>query len=173
MPNWPWWCHQMETFPALLALCERNPPVIGGFPSQRPVTGSLDVFFDLRLNKRLNKQPGRRWFETLSRSLWRHCNGRPNVEANFSSFTTIPVKVHTMIHISKVCVADVDEVKGQETANYFCSVFGKDSAFFIKCDVTNRADFESKASGIYVFLHSVSYVSCNKKKSLAHFTDIF
>ena len=24
----------METFSALLALCERNPPVIGGFPSQ-------------------------------------------------------------------------------------------------------------------------------------------
>ena len=33
-----WWRHQMETFPALLALCEGNPPVIDGFPSQRPVT---------------------------------------------------------------------------------------------------------------------------------------
>ena len=29
----------------------------GEFPSQRPVTRSFDVFFDLRLNKRLNKQP--------------------------------------------------------------------------------------------------------------------
>ena len=33
-----WWRHQMETFSALLALCEGNPPVTGGFPSQRPVT---------------------------------------------------------------------------------------------------------------------------------------
>ena len=37
-----------------LAICERNPPVIGGFPSQIPVTRSLDVLLDLRLNKRLN-----------------------------------------------------------------------------------------------------------------------
>ena len=48
----------------LLAPCEGNPSVIGGFPSQRPVTQSFDIFFDLRLNKRLNKQSGRRWFET-------------------------------------------------------------------------------------------------------------
>ena len=29
----------------------------GEFPTQRPVTRSFDVFFDLRLNKRLSKQP--------------------------------------------------------------------------------------------------------------------
>ena len=29
----------------------------GEFPPQRPVTRSFDVFFDLRLNKRLSKQP--------------------------------------------------------------------------------------------------------------------
>ena len=33
-----------------------NSPVTGEFPSQRPVTRSFDVFFDLRLNKRLSKQ---------------------------------------------------------------------------------------------------------------------
>ena len=44
------------------------------FPSQRPVTRSFDVFFDLRLNKRLSKQSKRRWFETSSCSLWRHCD---------------------------------------------------------------------------------------------------
>ena len=32
------------------------PPVTGGFPSQRAVTLSFDVFFDLRLNKRLSKK---------------------------------------------------------------------------------------------------------------------
>ena len=46
----------------------------GEFPTQRPVTRSFDVFFDLRLNKRLSKQPWGWWFETLSWSLWHHCN---------------------------------------------------------------------------------------------------
>ena len=46
----------------------------GEFPTQRPVTRSFDVFFDLRLNKRLSKQPWGWWFETPSLSLWRHCN---------------------------------------------------------------------------------------------------
>ena len=59
---------------ALLALCARNSPVTGEFPSQRPVTRSFDVLLDLLLNKRLSKQPCGRWFETQSPSLWRHCN---------------------------------------------------------------------------------------------------
>ena len=45
------------------------------FPAHRPVTQSLDDFFDLRLNKRLRKQSWGWWFETLSCPLWRHCNG--------------------------------------------------------------------------------------------------
>ena len=69
-----WWRHQMGTFSALLALCVGNSPVIGDFPSQRPVTRSFDVFFNLRLNKQLSKQSWGRWFETPSRPLWRHCN---------------------------------------------------------------------------------------------------
>ena len=44
------------------------------FPSQKPVTRIFDVFFDRRLNKRLSKQSRRWWFETPSRSLWRHCH---------------------------------------------------------------------------------------------------
>ena len=69
-----WWRHQMETFSVSLALCAGNSPVTGEFPSQRPVTRSFDAFFDLRLNKRLRKQPRRRWCETTSRSLSRCCN---------------------------------------------------------------------------------------------------
>ena len=63
----------METFSALLSLCEGNPPATSGFPSQRPVTRNFDVFFDLHLNKMFNKHPRRRWYETSSRSLSRHC----------------------------------------------------------------------------------------------------
>ena len=44
----PWWCHQMETFSVLLAIFAGNSPVTGQFPTQRPVTRSFDVFFDLR-----------------------------------------------------------------------------------------------------------------------------
>ena len=97
------WRHQMETVSTLLAFCTGNSPVTaqrpvtqsfdddnilrvtglwagnspvtGEFSSQRPVTRSFDVFFDLRLNKRLRKQSRCQWwFETSSRSLWRHCN---------------------------------------------------------------------------------------------------
>ena len=49
----------MEPFPALMALCAGNSPFNGEFPSQRPVTQSFDVFFDLCLNKRLSKQSRR------------------------------------------------------------------------------------------------------------------
>ena len=69
-----WWRHQMETFSALLAICAGNSPVPGEFPTQRPVTRSFDVFFDLRLNKRLSKQWWGWWFETPLCPLLRHRN---------------------------------------------------------------------------------------------------
>ena len=77
--------HQMETFSALLVLCEGNPQVTGRFSSQMPVRRSFDVLFDLRLNKRFSKQSRRRRFETPSHTLWRHCNIIPdlrNINAN-------------------------------------------------------------------------------------------
>ena len=64
----------METSSALLAICAGNSPVPGEFHAQRPVTRSFDVFFDLRLNKRLSKQSWGWWFETLPRPLCRHSN---------------------------------------------------------------------------------------------------
>ena len=76
-PCGAWWRHQMETFSALLALCAGNSPVTAEFPSQRPVTRSLDVYFDLRLNKRLSKQSWDWWFETLSQSLCSYCYELP------------------------------------------------------------------------------------------------
>ena len=51
----------METFSALLALCEGNSPVTSEFPPQSPMTRSFGVFFDLHLNKRLNKH-SRSWW---------------------------------------------------------------------------------------------------------------
>ena len=56
---------------AILALGAGNSPVTGEFPTQRTVTRSFDVSFDLLLNKRLSTQSWGRWFETPSCSLWR------------------------------------------------------------------------------------------------------
>ena len=41
----------------------------GELSAQRQVTRSLDVFFDLRLNKQLNKHSWGWWFKTLTRTL--------------------------------------------------------------------------------------------------------
>ena len=73
-PSWPYnevikWKHFRVTGP----LC-------GGFTGHQwiPFTKASDAelrcFFDLRQNKQLSKQSRRRWLETPSRSLWRHCN---------------------------------------------------------------------------------------------------
>ena len=89
-----WWRHQMETFSALLAICAGNSPVPGKFPTQRPVTRSFDVYFDLRPNKRLSKQWWGWWFETQSCPLWRHridlISEHNAVHDNVPTGTTIP-----------------------------------------------------------------------------------
>ena len=74
LPPMTWWRHQMVKFSALLTFCVGHSPVTGSFPAQRPVTRSIDVFFDLCLSKWLNKQSWGWWFESPSCSLWRHCN---------------------------------------------------------------------------------------------------
>ena len=58
----------------------------GEFPTQRPVTRSFDVFFDLRLNKRLSKHSCGWWFETLSWSLWRHHNDSTGIRSGMSDW---------------------------------------------------------------------------------------
>ena len=68
----------IETFSALLTLCAGNSPVTGELPTQRPVTRSFDVVYDLRLNQLLSKQWRCRWFETPTCPLWRHCNAYMN-----------------------------------------------------------------------------------------------
>ena len=56
----------METFSASPAVCARNSPVPSEFPTQRSMTRSFDIYFDLHPNKRLSKQPWGWWFETTS-----------------------------------------------------------------------------------------------------------
>ena len=95
-PMWIHWCLKALSQNTWLNHARRNPTTMmtssngnifrvtgplcreftghGEFPTQRPVTRSFDIFFDLRLNKRLSKQPWGWWFETPSWSLWRQCN---------------------------------------------------------------------------------------------------
>ena len=47
-------------------------------PTQRLVTRSFDLFFDLRLNKKVFKQSWGWWYETPSCPSWRHSNGKTN-----------------------------------------------------------------------------------------------
>ena len=87
-----WWHHQMEIFSALLALCAGNSPIIGEYPTQRPVTWSFDVFFDLRLNKRLSKLSWGWWHGMPSRSLWHHCDVLQ--ETKFAQGVTVSLDHH-------------------------------------------------------------------------------
>ena len=87
----PWWRHQMETFSASLAICVGNSLVTGEFPAQMPVTRSVDVPFDLLLNKRLSIQGWGWLFETPSCPLWRHYNAmkHPHSPEGETSYTTV------------------------------------------------------------------------------------
>ena len=87
---WAWWRHQMEAFSVLLAFCAGNSPLTGEFPAQRSVTRNFDVFFDLRPNQQLRRQWRRWWFETLPRSIWRHCNGQGSVRMMALTWQIVP-----------------------------------------------------------------------------------
>ena len=72
----------------------------GEFPTQRQVTRNFDVFFDLRLNKRLSKQPWGWWFETPSWSLWRQYNdynGNSNIVTEDNVFANAVCKMSAIL----------------------------------------------------------------------------
>ena len=52
----PWWCHTIETYSAVLALCRRNqlPPQVDS-PNKGPVIWRFGVFFYVGLNKLLSR----------------------------------------------------------------------------------------------------------------------
>ena len=71
--------------------------------AQGPVTPRFDVFFDLRLNKRLSKQSWGWWFETLSRPLWRHRNIMPQsspglVHCHWDNRKVAPIAINWLNH---------------------------------------------------------------------------
>ena len=78
----------------------------GEFPAQRPVTRGFDVFFDLRLKKRLSNQPWGWWFETPSWPLWRQCHDTWIWRCRVISLHTcgsLLVSVNSFEHICSHC----------------------------------------------------------------------
>ena len=69
-------------------------PLYGESSSQRPVTRSFGVFFDLRLDKRFSKQSWGWRFETPSCSLWRHCN-----DLNIPSLVRYVMRLETVFRL--------------------------------------------------------------------------
>ena len=97
-----WWRHQMETFSVLLALCEGNPPVTGGFPSQKSVTQSFDVCFDLHTAEQTIER--RRWFEAPSRSLRRHCKDTKTK----STCSTLMANIYKVLEIQSASMKQLE-----------------------------------------------------------------
>ena len=68
-------------------------------PIMKAVVRNFDVFFDLRLNKRLSKQSTRQWFERPSRSLWRHGNAEPwKRYSTVTLFTSLEICEALVLH---------------------------------------------------------------------------
>ena len=104
------WCHEAFHRHDDVIKWKHSPhhwPLREEFPGHRwilltePVTRSFDVFFHPRLNKRLIKQSWGWWFETPSRSLWRHCDGRKVYKCVYY-LRYIPRILHTARALSSV-----------------------------------------------------------------------
>ena len=98
-----WWRLQTETFSALLNFCAGNSPVTGELPSQRPVTRSFHVFFDLHPSKRLTKQSWDWLFETLF-----------ELSQCYIVITVKSLTFHTRYHISQTISSDQVKYISQE-----------------------------------------------------------
>ena len=81
-PRWGMMTSSNGNIFRVTGLCAGNSPVPVNSPHKGQFTRSFDVFFDLRLNKRLSKQPWGWWFETPSWSLWRQCNGNNGLDVH-------------------------------------------------------------------------------------------
>ena len=100
----------------------------GEFPTQRAMTRSFDAFFNLRLNKRLSKQPWGWWFEMLSRPLWRQCND----QLCFWSLTKV-MYFSLGNHLCDICGMSFTSAMGirdhramhHGTPRYVCALCGK------------------------------------------------
>ena len=129
----------METFSALLAFCAGNSPVPGEFPSQRPVTRSVDVSSDLRLNTQLYKQLWGWWFETPSCPLWCHHNvaGLSNALPCWVFRITFATSGMTELYSNAVSLPSLCDRKTKQNTVYLgcqqCDVIKKSNMHMMSC----------------------------------------
>ena len=88
-----WWRHQMETYSAFLAFVREIHRWPVNSPHKGQWRGALMFSLICTLNKQLSKQSWGWWFETPSRSLWRHCNDEygNDESTNFYVITTVMI----------------------------------------------------------------------------------
>ena len=89
-----WWRHQMETFSALLVICSRNSRH-RWIPRTKASDAELWCFLWSAPVKRMSTQSWGRWFETPSRSLWRHCNG---CDLPYIDLQSLDILLTTYVH---------------------------------------------------------------------------
>ena len=151
----------METFSALLALCGGNSPATDEFPAQRPVTRSYDVFFDLRLNKRLSKQSRRRWFETPSRPLRCHCNVQRRQMSTKTSLFTCVLTVR-----SAVCSAWQHSKHQSSSSLVICEGNPQVTRGLTQCPVMRKVSWRHRG------IHCRYGRMCRVEHGISHYCDI-
>ena len=137
----------------------------GDFPTQRPVTRSFDVFFDLRLNKRWNKQPWGWWFETPSRSSWRQCNGHSVTWWNDGTYLSANDSRHTLVSVT--------------TKQLFCTKKQYVRCSYVQLHLKFDMDFWNGGVAIYMTVRLSEHSKCFRLNTLGSrpnccpFTDDF
>ena len=104
--------HYMTTLSALLSLCEGNPPVIGGFPSQRDSNVELWCFGVFWSQQAVELTAQLSWFETP----WRPCDAiimhyKHVIMSAMASQITSPMIVYSTVY------SGTDERKHQSSAS--------------------------------------------------------
>ena len=80
------------------------------WPHKGQWRGAFDVFFDLRLNKLLSKQSWGWWFETQSRSLWRHRNDHFQIHTPRTLSSSSIIRASRQ-HIDAACPSSQSQYK--------------------------------------------------------------
>ena len=106
-------------------------------PITKASNAGFDVFFDFSLNKRLNKQSTRRWFDTPGCSLCRHCSSvkKPNwtlPSSQLLNYICYKIVCHILIII--VCLWYFFKSDASTVENGWVSIF-IDSFVFLRSDL--------------------------------------
>ena len=127
----PWWRHQMEISSALLAICVGNSPVTVVFPTQRPVTQTVEVFIDLSLKKHSSKQ-------------WLCCLRRHRAHYGVTIIVLIKIKVvpqqHAMVAHLILKMLFQHNVWSHRILDLICNLWAKNQLWICQKSTAHRAE---------------------------------